>query len=152
MGRKRYDRQRPAAEGDRDRGTGQRLLRVGERLRHVLSEILQSGQCRDPALRDTSITVSEVRISPDLRAASVFVMPLAGVNAAGIVAALERSTPFLRGLVARELALRHAPNLVFALDRSFEQADQIARLLARPEVERDLRAPGASAENYDNAG
>ena len=97
-----------------------------------------TGECRDPALRDASIAVTEVRFSPDLRNATVFVMPLGGANATEIVAGLKRSTPFLKRLVAGEVSLRYAPNLIFELDISFDQADRIAALLARPEVERDL--------------
>jgi ribosome-binding factor A len=131
-------------------GTSQRQLRVGEELRHVLSQILRRGECRDPALRDASIAVTEVRLSPDLRSATAFVMPLGGANAPEIVAALKRSAGFLKRLVAREVPLRHAPNIVFALDESFDQADRIAALLARPEVERDLRGEGAETENRNN--
>jgi ribosome-binding factor A len=121
------------------RGSGQRQLRVGEELRHALSKILREGQCRDPALQDVSITVTEVTIGPDLRNATAFVMPLAGANAVEIIAALKRCAPFLKGLLAREVALRNTPNLGFALDRSFEQAERISALLARPEVARDLQ-------------
>ncbi len=77
----------------------------------MLSEILRGGACRDPALREANITVTEVRLSPDLRNASVYVMPLGGANAAEIVAGLKRSTSFLRALIARELSLRYAPAL-----------------------------------------
>src|SRR5215471_7201509 len=91
------------------RGISQRQLRVGEELRHALSRILRAGECRDPALENASITVTEVRMSPDLRNATAFVMPLAGTNAAEIVAGLERSVSFLKGRVAREVALRNAP-------------------------------------------
>jgi ribosome-binding factor A len=121
---------------DRDRSPRQR--RIGEALRHALSAILRDGECRDPALRDVSITVTEVRISPDLRNASVFVMPLGGVNATEALAGLKRSAGFLKGRVAREVALRFAPHLVFTLDPAFDQAARISRLLARPEVVRDL--------------
>src|SRR5206468_2763459 len=76
---------------------GQRQLRVGEELRHVLAQLLRPGELRDPALRDANITVSEVRVSPDLKNATAFVMPLAGSNAAEIMAGLKRSAPFLRG-------------------------------------------------------
>src|SRR5271166_4286529 len=129
MVEKRSDRPRSP------RGTGQRQLRVGEELRHVLSKILRQGECRDPALRDASIAVTEVRLSPDLRNATAFVMPLGGANASEIVAGLERSAGFLKRLVAREVPLRHAPNLVFALDESFDRADRITALLARPDVD-----------------
>ena len=89
-------------------------------------------------LRDANITVTEVRISPDLRNATAFVMPLGGANAGEIVAALKRGAPFLKALVAREVPLRRAPNLAFSLDGAFDHAERIATLLQRPEVERDL--------------
>ena len=130
----------------------QRRLRVGEELRHALSGILRRGECRDPALRDASVAVTEVRLGSDLRNATVFVMPLGGANATEIVAALKRSTAFLKRRVAREVVLRHTPNLIFELDLSFDQADRITALLARPEVERDLRHTATRAENNDDAG
>jgi ribosome-binding factor A len=107
-------------------------------LRHVLAQLLRDGACRDPDLRDAAITVTEVRLSPDLRNATAFVMPLGGRNAAEIVAALERCAGFLRGVVGRTMQLRRVPVLAFTLDSSFDEAGRIARLLARPEVRRDL--------------
>jgi ribosome-binding factor A len=130
------------ADEQSDRERNPRRHRVGEALRHALSAILRGGECRDPALRDLSITVSEVRMSPDLRNASVFVMPLGGQNAAEALAGLERCAGFLKGRVAREVALRFTPNLTFTLDPAFDQAARISRLLALPEVERDLRPGG----------
>ena len=131
----------------------QRQRRVGEELRHLIAQILRAGDYRDPVLRSASITVSEVRVSPDLHNATAYVMPLGGANAAEILAALKRSRPFLRSLVARELTLRYAPNLTFTLDDSFDQADRIAALLALPEVERDLRpAVTGDTGNEDDAG
>ena len=135
-----------------ERSAGQRRLRVGEELRHALSGILRRGHCRDPALRDASVAVTEVRLGADLRNATVFVMPLGGASAAEIVAGLKRSSAFLKRLVAREVALRHTPNLIFELDVSFDQADRIAALLAQPEVERDLRSNATRTKNGDNAG
>jgi ribosome-binding factor A len=148
------ERDRRAAPGDgAGRAASQRRRRVGEELRHLMAQILRDGDYRDPVLRAASITVSEVRVSPDLRNATVYVMPLGGANVAEILAALKRSTTFLKSLVARELTLRYAPNLTFALDESFDQADRIAALLALPEVERDLRSVGAAdAGNEDDAG
>jgi ribosome-binding factor A len=145
MCRRQSDRQRSegAAPG---RAGDQRQRRVAEELRHLLAQILRSGECRNPELRDANITVTEVRISPDLRNATVYVMPLAGANAGGIVSALRGAAPFLRGLVARHLALRYAPNLVFSLDETFDQADRISVLLARPEVARDLHPQPAEGE------
>ena len=122
------------------RAATQRQLRVGEELRHALAQLLCSGELRDPALSDASITVTEVRVSPDLKNATAFVMPLAGANADAIMAALQRSAPFLRGRLARTVELRQAPNLVFAFDHSFDNAARIAALLATPEVARDLHA------------
>src|SRR5712691_13315688 len=122
----------------------QRQLRVGEELRHALAQRLRPGELRDPALRDANITVVEVRLSPDLRNATAFVMPLAGANADEIMAGLKRSAVFLKGQVARMVELRQVPNITFALDDAFDNATRIAALLARPEVERDLHpAPDA---------
>jgi ribosome-binding factor A len=135
-----------------ERSVTQRRLRVGEELRHALSGILRRGECRDPALRDASVAVTEVRLGSDLRNATVFVMPLGGANATEIAAGLKRSSAFLRRRVAREVVLRNTPNLIFELDLSFDQADRITALLARPEVERDLRHAATRAENNDDAG
>ena len=128
--------------------TSQRQLRVGEELRHALARILRDAECRDPVLENAIITVTEVRMSPDLRNATVFVMPLAGTNATDVVAGLERSATFLKGLVAREVRLRNTPSLVFALDDTFDRAERISALLTRPEVARDLQPQ--AAENSDN--
>lgn len=145
-------RDRPPYDGENaGRGTGQRARRVAEELRHLMAEILRDGGYRDPVLRAASITVSEVRISPDLRNATVYVMPLGGTNAGEIIAALKRSAPFLRGLVARRLALRYAPGLAFALDETFDQAKRISTVLARPEVARDLDLQRSAGETDDNA-
>jgi ribosome-binding factor A len=87
-------------------------------------------------------------MSPDLRNATAFVMPLAGTNAAEIVAGLERSAAFLKGRIAREVASRNTPNLVFALDDTFDRADRISALLARPEVARDLEPQVSRPEHH----
>src|SRR5580658_3741262 len=93
----------------------QRQLRVGEELRHALAQLLRPGELRDPALHDASVTVTEVQLTPDLRNATAFVMPLAGAHAADIIAGLRRSAPFLKGRIARAVRLRRVPNLTFAL-------------------------------------
>jgi ribosome-binding factor A len=122
-------------------GASQRQLRVGEELRHALAELLRPGELRDPALREANVTVTEVRVSPDLRNATAFVVPFAGANSDQVMAGLKRSAVFLKGRVARTVELRQVPNIVFALDDAFDNAARIAALLARPEVERDLQAP-----------
>ncbi|HWK45369.1 MAG TPA: 30S ribosome-binding factor RbfA [Stellaceae bacterium] len=122
-------------------GRSQRQLRVGEELRHVLAEVLRRGDVRDPELVDATITVTEVRVSPDLRNATAFVVPLGGVRQAEILAALRRVAPYLRGVIGRAVALQFTPTLGFELDRSFDRAAQIERLLHRPDVAADL-VPG----------
>jgi ribosome-binding factor A len=117
----------------------QRQLRVGEELRHALAQLLRPGELRDPALRDANVTVTEVQLSPDLRNATAFVMPLGGANAADILVALRRSAPYLKGRIARAVRLRRAPNLTFALDNAFDSAARIAAVLRSEAVERDLQ-------------
>jgi ribosome-binding factor A len=141
MRRKRSSREQGQA------GPSQRQLRVGEEIRHVLVEILARGQLRDPDLQGVSITVSEVRASPDLKHATAYVMPLGGANTDSVVKALRRASGFVRGEVARAVRLRVAPEIVFAADRSFEEAGRIEAALRRPEVQRDLGA--APAEDDD---
>ena len=128
------------------RPASQRQLRVGEEIRHVLARLLRPGELRDPALRDASITVSEVQVSPDLRNATAYVIPLAGANAGEIMAGLKRSAPFLKSRLAREVELRYVPNLVFAFDNAFESAERIAALLQSPAVERDLHSDAEKAD------
>jgi ribosome-binding factor A len=117
----------------------QRQLRVGEELRHALAQLLRPGELHDPTLYDANVTVTEVQLSPDLRNATAFVMPLGGTNAADIIAALRRSAPHLKGQIARAVRLRHVPNLTFALDGAFDSAERIAAILHSEAVERDLR-------------
>jgi len=144
--------QKLSVEVKPERGGAQRRLRVGEEVRHALSGILCRGECRDPVLRDASIAVTEVRLGSDLRNATVFVMPLGGANATEILAGLKRSSTFLKRLVTREVVLRYAPNLIFELDLSFDQADRIAALLAQPAVNRDLHRNAPRTENNDDVG
>ena len=110
-------------------GQSQRQLRVGEMLRHALAAILNRGALRDPDLAGKSVTVTEVRISPDLRNATVFVQPLGGGDVGKIVAALGRAAPFLKRQVAEEVELRHVPALGFTADTSFDYASRIDALL-----------------------
>ena len=142
---RRRDREHSSGPGT----PGQRQLRVGEELRHLLAELLRPGELRDPALRDANITVTEVRLSPDLRNATAFVMPLGGAKADEIMAGLRRSAPFLKSRLARMVELRHMPNITFALDNAFESAARISALLSSPAVEPDLHP---DAENDDETG
>jgi ribosome-binding factor A len=123
-----------------------RPLRVGEEIRHVLASILGRGELRDPALAGQSITVSEVRIAPDLMRATVFVTPLGGGDVAGVVAALNRAAPFLRGQIAKAVKLRRAPELGFVPDTSFDYARRIEEALRDPAVRRDVEADRDDSE------
>jgi ribosome-binding factor A len=120
------------------RPPGQRQLRVAEEIRHVLAGIFARGEVRDAALADAVLTVTEVRVSPDLRHASVFVARLGRSDVAEKLPALRRAAPFLRRAVAHAVHLRYAPDLSFQADTSLEYAQRVDALLRRPEVRRDL--------------
>ncbi|MBN9516888.1 MAG: 30S ribosome-binding factor RbfA [Alphaproteobacteria bacterium] len=125
---------------DKDnRAPGQRQLRVGEELRHLLAELLERGDMRDPDLRSASITVTAVDISPDLRNATAFIMPLGGQDEARLLAAMRRAAPWFRARVGERAGLRHAPEIRFEVDRTFDEADKIGALLRRPDVARDIK-------------
>lgn len=119
---------------------GQRQLRVGELLRHSLSQVLQRGDINDPVLESHVVTVSEVRLSPDLRQASVFVMPLGGRDEAQVIEALNRHRKYVRGVLARRVELKYMPELTFVRDDSFDAAARMDDLLASPAVRRDTGA------------
>lgn len=136
------------------KGPSQRQLRAGELIRHALVDILAREDLRDPALDGVSVTISEVRPSPDLRRATVFCAPLSGGangsstaeaksaqprDADAIVAALNRCAPFLRGRLGKHIETKFTPSLHFEPDRSFDEADAVRRLLERPEVRQDLQ-------------
>ncbi|HEY5237681.1 MAG TPA: 30S ribosome-binding factor RbfA [Rhizomicrobium sp.] len=125
---------------DRPRGPSQRQLRVGEMLRHALSEILIRGEVRDPDLDDTPVTVTQVIPSPDMRHATVFCEPLGGENADLIVAALNKHKGFVRGLLGKVIALKFTPELRFVEDKSFAEAQRIEDILKSSRVQRDLEA------------
>lgn len=124
------------------KGPSQRQLRAGELIRHALVEILQREDLREPALEGVSVTVSEVRASPDLKQATVFCAPLGGsmskASTADIVKALNRAAPHLRHLLGRRIDLKFTPALTFRDDASFREAARIDELLSRPDVKRDL--------------
>ncbi len=115
----------------------QRQLRVGEMIRHALADILLRGEIADPDLSQP-ITVTEVRLSPDLRHATVYVRPFGAGDAAVLVAALKRHHRFLRGELARRVEMKYLPDLVFRIDESFDEAERIEALLRSPDVARDL--------------
>ena len=116
-------------ESDR-RAAGQRRLRVGEALRHAVADVLLRGELRDPALRGRSVTVSEVRVSADLRVATVFVCPLGGGDEASVIDGLQRAAPHLGARVAASLRLRNMPKLRFVSDPAFDRAARVASLIA----------------------
>lgn len=117
----------------------QRQLRVGEELRHILAELLGRGDLHDPTLAGKSITVSEVRPSPDMRHATVFVMPLGGAgNVAEIVGTLNHAAPYLSHEVGRRITMKFTPKLHFELDQVFTEAEHIESMLRRPDIARDL--------------
>ncbi len=141
---RRTDRARGADPAGRAKSP--RQLRVGEELRHVLAAVLERGEMRDPDLRGVSVTVTEVDLSPDLRNATAFVMPLAGADRERVMAALRRAAPWFRAQVAQRVELRHAPDFSFELDHSFDHAHRIGELLNSPDVARDLD-PADEAES-----
>lgn len=117
-----------------------RTLRVGEQVRHALADLLARREVRDPVLEATIVSVSEVRVTPDLRHAIVFVYPLGGMGGDAVLAALKANARFLRGEVARSLATKYTPDLSFRLDESFDTGAKIDAILRRPEIARDLKA------------
>jgi ribosome-binding factor A len=128
------------ARRDTLHGPTQRQLRVGEMLRHALSEVLRENEIRDSDLEGVSVTITQVKPSPDMRYATVFCEPLGGENAKAIVAALNRHKGFLRGEMGHRIAIKFTPELRFVEDESFAEAQKIETILKSPEVQRDLTA------------
>jgi ribosome-binding factor A len=118
----------------------QRQLRVAEEIRHVLAGVFGRHEFRDPDLADAAVTVTEVRMSPDLKHATVFLSRLGRSDVDALLPALKRTSPYLRGQVAHALRLRYAPDLSFQPDQALEYAMKIDRLMHAPEVARDLQA------------
>lgn len=125
---------------DQKLGPNQRSLRVGELVRHALAAIFARGDVEDDALRGAIITVPEVRMSPDLKLANAYVMPLGGQHAEAIVSALNRHRKFIAGRVAPQIKMKFAPELRFFVDDTFEEAGRIDALLRSDKVQRDLAA------------
>src|SRR6201984_3297169 len=127
----------------RDPGTSQMLsqrqLRVGELVRHALAEMLTRGAVHDPVIQGHLITVPEVRMTADLKLATIYVMPLGGRDEKEVLAALERNKRFLRGEIAQRVNLKFAPDIRFRIDERFDEAERIEKLLHTPRVQRDLK-------------
>ena len=142
-----HDRQGAPRSG---RERSQRQLRVGEVIRHALVEILARGEVRDPGLAGVSVTVTEVRVSPDLRNATAFVLPLGGTGTDEVLAALRRAAPYLRHKVGEALTTRFLPSLNFEADTGFDEGARVDSLLRSERVRRDVEKP-ADEDGADGA-
>ncbi len=127
-------------------GGSQRQLRVGETVRHAVADILVNGSVHDQDLEGHIITVPEVRMSPDLKLATIYVMPLGGRDTELVIAALQRHKKFLRGEVARRVNLKFAPDIRFRVDDRFDEAERIEKLLRTPAVQKDLASDSQDPE------
>jgi ribosome-binding factor A len=127
-------------------GGSQRQLRVGELVRHAMADMLTRGEVHDPVIEGHLITVPEVRMSADLRLATIYVMPMGGRDAEQVVAAFERHKKFLRAEIAQRINLKFAPDLRFRIDERFAEAERIDKLLRSPAVKRDLDDEGEDDE------
>lgn len=125
---------------DKNSGPSQRQLKVGELIRRTLSQILMQGEVHDPDLNRMSITVSEVRTSPDLRIATIYVLPLGGKGQDAAIEALARNQYHLRKMIGKAIKLRHTPELRFRIDETFDQMEESRRLFAQDAVRRDIEA------------
>lgn len=134
---------------DQDAGGSQRQLRVGELIRHELAGMLSRGDIHDPVVEKHMITVPEVRMSPDLRLATIYIMPLGGRDENEVLDALERNKKYVRGEISRRVNLKFAPEVRFRLDERFSEAERIEKLLRTPVVQRDL-TPGEQARKDDD--
>ena len=140
-----------AKNGHNNQGPSQRQLRVGEVIRRTLAGLLSRGDVHDPDLQRLMITVSEVRPTPDLRIATVFVLPLGGDNKAEAIEALKRNKHELRRAVGKVTKLKFTPDLRFLIDDSFDRMDETRRLFAQDDVQRDLQAPDAGEPDADES-
>ncbi|CAA2140965.1 MULTISPECIES: 30S ribosome-binding factor RbfA [Methylobacterium] len=130
-------------------GPSQRQQRVAELVRHAIAEVLQRGDIQDPVLGSHVITVPEVRMSPDLKIATAYIMPLGGLDEKPVIAALERNKKALRQEVARRVNLKFAPDLRFLRDETFDEADRIDALLRSEKVRRDLESQPQDSDDQD---
>ena len=115
------------------------MLRMGELVRHALAEVFSRGDVHDPVLETHVITIPEVAMTPDLRHATAYVMPLGGKDGRAVIDALNRNKKYMRGVVAKKINAKFAPDLHFRIDERFDRAEKIDKLLRQPEVQRDLR-------------
>jgi len=120
-------------------GGSQRQLRVGELIRHEFADMLSRGDIHDPVIETHMITVPEVRMTADLRLATIYIMPLAGRDEKDVLAALERNKRYIRGEIAHRVNLKFAPEIRFRADERFDEAERIEKLLRTPAVQRDLK-------------
>lgn len=134
-------RKKARAGGGPAKGPSQRQLRVGELIRHKIAEMLVRGEIHDDTLAGHVITVPEVRLSPDLKLATVYIMPLGGEDVRPVLAALDRNRRFIRGEIAEAVNLKFAPDLRFRHDETFDEATRIDRLLDSPKVRQDIEKP-----------
>jgi len=148
-GRPSRSSSRRTGRNDGPVGPSQRQLRVGEALRHALAEVLTRNEIRDPDLDGVSVTVTQVKPSPDMRYATVYCEPLGGQNAKVIVAALNRHKGFLRGEMGHRITMKFTPELRFVEDQSFAEAQKIETILKSPEVQRDLAATHDEEDSDD---
>ena len=133
----RHQRGKPSSPGPA--GGTQRQLRAGELVRHAIADILAQGGVHDDTLSGHIITVPEVRMSPDLKLATIYVMPLGGHDTDAVLAALARHKKFLRGEIAHRVNLKFAPDIRFRADERFDEAERIEKLLRTPAVQKDLK-------------
>ena len=119
-------------------GGSQRQLRVGELVRHALAEMLVRGDVHDPVIEAHMITIPEVRVTPDLRLATIYVMPMGGRDTEEVLAAFERHKKYLRAEIAHRINLKFAPDIRFRIDDRFAEAERIDKLLRSPDIKRDL--------------
>ena len=119
-------------------GGSQRQLRVGELIRHELAAMLSRGDVHDSVIEAHTITVPEVRMSPDLRLATIYIVPLGGRDEKDVLDALDRNKRYVRGEIARRVNLKFAPEIRFRIDERFDEAERIEKLLRTPDVQRDL--------------
>lgn len=134
-----------STKGSPSEGPSVRVLRVGEQVRHILSDILQRGDVHDDMLAKHVVTVTEVRMSPDLRHATAFIKSLLGRDEEAVLKALRTNTAYLQKEVASRMKLKYAAKIKFLSDESFDEGSHIARLLRQPEVARDLTGDGDEA-------